>query len=216
MNVRPTRVLVVDDHPVFRMGMAKLIGTAPDMLVVGEAASTEEAVARAEELQPDVVLMDVRLRASSGVSACRQIRSRRPDTRILMLTSFADEEAIVASLLAGASGYMLKDSEPDELLAAIATISRGGSLLDADVTETLISWMRREDSHTRHESTAMLSLQERNILPLIAEGKTNREIAAALSLSEHTVKTYISNVLQKLQLSRRSELAAFIARQDHS
>jgi two-component system response regulator DevR len=211
-----TRVLLVDDHPVFRLGLAALLRTVPDMELVGEAETTQAAVELADRLEPDVVLMDVRLRAGTGVEACREIRSRRPTTRILMLTSFSDEEAVITSLLAGASGYLLKDSEPAQLIDAIETLARGGSLLDQSTTATLLAWMRREGTTSGADPLAGLSIQERNILPLIAEGKINREIAATLSLSEHTVKTYVSNILQKLQLTRRSELAAFIARLEQS
>ncbi len=207
------RLLIVDDHPVYRLGLATLIATVPGMEVVGQTESTAEAVELSERLQPDVVLMDVRLRAGNGVDACREIRSRRPPTRVLMLTSFSDEDAVVASLLAGASGYVIKDGEPERLIEAIEIVSQGGSLLDPTASQALITWMRGEKSTAGHDSLAWLSVQERNILPLIADGKTNREIASALLLSENTVKTYISNVLQKLQLTRRSELAAFIARQ---
>jgi DNA-binding NarL/FixJ family response regulator len=206
-----TRVLLVDDHPVFRLGLAALLRTVPELEVVGEGETTQAAVELADRLEPDVVLMDVRLRTGSGVEACREIRSHRPETRILMLTSFSDEEAVITSLLAGASGYLLKDSEPARLIEAIDTLARGGSLLDQSTTSTLLAWMRREDT-SGADPLAGLSVQERNILPLIAEGKINREIAVILSLSEHTVKTYVSNILQKLQLTRRSELAAFIAR----
>ena len=206
------RVVLVDDRPVFRMGLSTLIGTVPEMAVVGEATSTEEAMEVVDRLEPDVVLMDVRLRAGSGIGACREIRSRRPHTRILMLSSFSDEETVIASLLAGVSGYLLEDAEPDQLIDAIRSVANGASLLDATATETLLTWMRREDARVGPDPLSGLSAQERKILPLIAEGKTNREIACALSLSEHTVKTYISNVLQKLQLTRRAELAAFITR----
>src|SRR5919202_815946 len=198
------------------MGLSTLIGTVPDMTVAGEATSAEQAIETIDRVEPDVVLMDVRLRAGSGVEACREIRSRRPHTRILMLSSFSDEETVIASLLAGVSGYLLEDAEPDQLMDAIRSVANGASLLDPTGAETLLTWMRREDARVGPDPLSGLSAQERKILPLIAEGKTNREIASALSLSEHTVKTYSSNVLQKLQLTRRAELAAFITRLTHA
>jgi DNA-binding NarL/FixJ family response regulator len=206
------RLLVVDDHPVFRFGLTSLLRTVPDMEVVGEGVAAEEVVALAERSLPDVILMDVRLRAGSGIEACREVRSRRPETRVLMLSSFSDEASVVAALFAGASGYLVKDTEPAKLIEAIETVAHGGSLLDSPATETLLAWMRRSETQVTGDPLAGLTAQERRILPLIAAGKMNREIASALSLSEHTVKTYISNVLQKLQMTRRSELAAFVSR----
>ena len=209
---RPIRLLVIDDHPVFRFGLTSLMRTVPSVEVVGDGDSADEAVDLAERVQPDVILMDVRLRVGSGIEACREVRSRRPDTRILMLSSYSDESTVIASLFAGASGYLVKDTEPSKLIEAIETVARGGSLLDSPATQTLLTWMRREEANVAGNPLAGLTVQERRILPLIAEGKMNREIAAALSLSEHTVKTYISNVLQKLQMTRRSELAALVSR----
>jgi two-component system, NarL family, response regulator DevR len=209
---RATRLLVVDDHPVFRFGLTSLVRTLPDLEVVGEATSLHEAVELAERLRPDVVLMDVRLRVGSGIEACREIRSRQPQIQVLMLSSFSDESAVVSSLLAGAAGYVVKDAEPSKLIDAIETVARGESLLDPSATRALLGWLRRSENGDPGDPLAGLTVQERNILPLIAEGKMNREIANALALSEHTVKTYISNVLQKLQMTRRSELAAFVTR----
>jgi DNA-binding NarL/FixJ family response regulator len=188
MNGERIRLLLIDDHPVFRLGLVALMRTVPNVEVVGEGATTYDAIELAAQLEPDIVLMDVRLRAGSGIEACREIRSQRPETRIL------------------------KDSEPARLIAGIETVARGGSLLDSPILETVLTWMRRPDRTLAADPLVGLSAQERNILPLIAAGKINREIATALSLSEHTIKTYISNILQKLQLSRRSELAAFITR----
>jgi DNA-binding NarL/FixJ family response regulator len=184
--------------------------------LVGEAASAEDGVEMVERLQPNVVLMDVRLRPGSGIEACREIRSRLPDVQVLMLSSFSDEAAVVASLLAGAAGYIGKDAEPDKLIEAIETVARGGSLLDPEATRALLTWMRRGETRDPGDPLAGLTAQERNILPLIADGRTNREIARSLALSEHTVKTYISNILQKLQMTRRSELSAFITRLQQS
>jgi DNA-binding NarL/FixJ family response regulator len=209
------RILLADDHPVFRLGMATLINSDAGMQVVSQTSSPREAIDLADRLHPDLVLMDVRFRSGNGTDACREIRSHLPDTRVLMLTSFSDEEALVASLLAGASGYLIKDSEPEQLLQAIRVVGGGGSLLDARAQEVLLGWLRREGKRTEPDPLAGLTAQERNILPLIAAGKTNREIGAALSLSEYTVKTYISDILHKLQVSRRSELAAFVTRLSH-
>jgi DNA-binding NarL/FixJ family response regulator len=206
------RVLLVDDHPLFRLGLTSLIQSTQGMQVVGEVDSSTEAVQLVRRLSPDVVLMDVRLRSGSGIEACREIRGQQPETHVLMLSTFSDEAAVVASVLAGAAGYLVKDTDADKLLEAIRIVARGGSLLDAKATRAVLEWMRREDGGAPNDPLSGLSAQERNILPLIAAGKMNREIGAELGLSEHTVKTYISNILQKLQMTRRSELAALVAR----
>ena len=212
MSEAQVKLLLVDDHRVVRLGLRTLFGTVPHFAVVGEAGSIAEAVVEARRCQPDVVLMDVRLPDGSGVEACREIRSEQPHVRVLMLTSYADEDAVVASIMAGAAGYLLKQTDPERLVEAIKTVARGDSLLDAAVTQTVLQWMRRLGAQATDDPLAELSDQERKILPLIAEGKTNREIAAGLYLSEHTVKTYVSSILQKLHLTRRAEAAAFIAR----
>jgi two-component system response regulator DevR len=215
MNDGPIRLLVVDDHRVVRLGLLSLFSSARQFGVVAEAGSAAEAVAAARLHRPDVVIMDVRLPDGSGVDACRQIRSERPETKVVMLTGVADDDAVIASVLAGASGYMLKQSEPAHLISAVETAARGGSLLDPSVTETVLAWMRGA-APSSGDRQNRLSEQERKILPLIAEGKTNREIGAELYLSEHTVKTYVSSLLKKLQLARRAEAAAYIARHQHA
>jgi two-component system, NarL family, response regulator DevR len=156
--------------------------------------------------------MDVRLPDGSGIEACRQIRSERPDARVLMLTSYSDEEAVIASIMAGAAGYLLKDTDSEKLIESIEVIARGGSLLDPAVTQTVLSWMQQPSTPVPSDHLSELSEREREILPLVAEGKTNREIALLLSLSENSVKSYVSNILQKLRLARRAEAAAFMAR----
>jgi DNA-binding NarL/FixJ family response regulator len=206
------RVLVADDHPVVRLGLTTLLRTVPHMTVVGEAESLQQTVEQGTMHKPDVVLMDLRLRGGSGIEACREIRSASPNTQVLMLTSFSDAEAVISSLVAGAAGYLLKETEPNQLIEAIERVAQGVSLLDPAITNIVLSWMRRTDPISTGDPLEGLSAQERNIMPLIADGKTNREIGAALSLSEFTVKTYVSNILQKLQLTRRTELAAFITR----
>ncbi|MBI4495160.1 MAG: response regulator transcription factor, partial [Chloroflexi bacterium] len=204
------RLLLVDDHTVVRMGLRRLFETVPHFSVVGEAGNVAQAVAEAHRCQPDVVLMDVRLPDGSGVEACRKIRAERSQTRVVVLTSYADEEAAMASTLAGAAGYLLKESEPERLIEAVEVAARGGSLLAPDAAEAAFARMLRVGAAAAGDPLADLSQQERKIVPLIAQGKTNREIAAALSLSEHTVRTYISYILQKLHLTRRAEAAAFI------
>ena len=206
------RLLLVDNHQIVRIGLATLFRTVPYFLVIGEAGTVAEAVAQARHGAPDVVLMDVRLPDGSGIEACRQIRSERPEARVLMLTSYSDEEAVIASIMAGAAGYLLKDTDAEKLIEGIETIARGGSLLDPTVTQTVLSWVQRPGAQVPGDPLTQLSQREQEILPLVAEGKTNREIALLLSLSEHSVKSYVSNILQKLRLTRRVEAAAFMAR----
>jgi two-component system, NarL family, response regulator DevR len=208
------RVVVVDDHWLVRLGLANLLSNLRHFALVAEASTAAGAIETARTHAPDVVIMDVRLPDGSGIEACRQIRSDNADTRVIILTSFSDEDAVIAAILAGASGYLLKQSEPERLIAAVETAAAGGSLLDPAVSDTVLHWMRGAAS-TSHQGDK-LSEQERKILPLIAEGKTNRQIANELYLSEHTVKTYVSSLLKKLQLARRAEAAAYIARQQQS
>jgi DNA-binding NarL/FixJ family response regulator len=209
---RPIAVLLVDDHAVVRLGLAALLATVPAFEVVGQASTAAEAMVAARRTHPDVVVMDVRLPDGSGVDVCRAIRAEREATRVLMLTSYTEDEAVVASVLAGADGYLLKSTEPDRLIEAIERVAGGESLLDPRVTAAVLDRLRRAPAGEAGPLAA-LSEQERRIVPLIAEGKTNRQIADALYLSEHTVKSYVSGVLKKLRLARRAELAALVARQ---
>jgi len=206
------RLMLVDDHKVLRIGLASLFHTVPGIEVVGEAGSAEEAVEVANRTQPDVVLMDVRLPDGDGIDACRAICSERPQTRVLMLTSYPDEDAVIASIMAGAAGYLLKQTDPERLIEAVERVAGGASLLDPEVTRAALEFMRRGTTRHADDSLAGLSDQERRILPLIAEGKTNREIGVALSLSPPTVKTYVSSIFQKLHLARRSQAAALVSR----
>jgi DNA-binding NarL/FixJ family response regulator len=204
------RVLIVDDHEVVRQGLRALIDAEDDLEVVGEAGSIEEAIRRAGYDSPDVVTMDVRLPDGTGVEACRELRSRWPDLKVLMLTSYADEEALVSAIMAGASGYVLKRINSEELVDSVRRVGAGESLLDPAMTERLFRKIRGEEPED--PLVARLSPQERKILDLIAEGLTNREIAEELYLAEKTVKNYVSNLLSKLEMSRRSEAAAYAAK----
>ncbi len=203
-------ILIVDDHEVVRMGLRTLLERRPAFMVVGEAGTVGEAVQAAHQSQPDVVIMDIRLPDGNGVEACREIREERPQTKVIMLTSYADEEALYGSIMAGASGYLLKQTRGQSLAEAIERVARGESLLDPAVTEKVLERIRRL-AHGESDELATLSPQERKILGLIAEGKTNKEIAQDVFLSDKTVKNYVSSILNKLNLRRRSEAAAFIA-----
>jgi DNA-binding NarL/FixJ family response regulator len=204
------RIQLVDDHEVVRQGLKSLIDAEDDLEVVGEAGTVEEAVRRAGFDEPDVVVLDVRLPDGSGIEACREIRARWPETKVLMLTSFADDEALFASIMAGASGYVLKQIKGSDLLDSVRRVGRGESLLDAEMTERVFSRLRGEESED--PLIAKLSPQERKILDHIAEGLTNRQIAEEMFLAEKTVKNYVSNMLAKLDMGRRSEAAAYAAR----
>ena len=207
----PTRVLICDDHEVVREGLRTLLSRRPDMVVVGEAGTMAEAIETAARAKPDVVIMDVRLPDGSGVEACRTIREARPETHVIMLTSYADEEALFASILAGASGYLLKQTRGQAVVDAIQSVAQGRSLLDPDVTGKVLERVRR-GREQEDPQLASLTEQERKVLEQLAEGRTNREIGAALFLSEKTVKNYVSRILDKLGLSRRAEAAAYMAK----
>jgi DNA-binding NarL/FixJ family response regulator len=205
------RILLVDDHEIVRKGLRSMLDAEPDLEVVGEAGSAAEAIRRVGFDSPDVVVLDVRLPDGSGVEACRDIRSAFPDVKVLMLTSFADEEALMAAILAGASGYLLKRIDTAALLDSLRRIGRGDSLIDQDMVSKLFSALRG-GGRTADPLLGRLSDQERKVLDLIAEGKTNREISEEMFLAEKTVKNYVSNLLTKLGMSRRSEAAAYVAR----
>jgi DNA-binding NarL/FixJ family response regulator len=203
------RVFLVDDHEVVRRGLRELFEPQDDLEVVGEAANAEEALDRVLGTQPDVALLDVRLPGESGIELCRELRAALPDLRCLMLTSFADDDALFSAILAGASGYLLKEIRGPELVSAVRRVASGQSLIDPALTSTVMERLRgnRED-----ERLAKLSPQERRILDLIAEGKTNRQIGAELYLAEKTVKNYVSNLLTKMGFARRTEAAVYATR----
>ena len=214
---RPLRLLIVDDHEVVRQGLVALLDRRDGFQVVAEAGTVADAVEAARRYQPDIVIMDVRLPDGSGIEACRTIRSELPETRVVMLTSYPDDEAVLSAIVAGASGYLLKQIRARDLVAALETVGRGESLLDPAVTEKVLERVRRIASGTYGDELSQLTTQEQKILALVAEGKTNKEIAADVFLSDKTVKNYVSSILSKLNLERRAQAAAFMAkhRADH-
>ncbi|NLG73957.1 MAG: response regulator transcription factor [Chloroflexi bacterium] len=203
------KVFLVDDHEIVRLGLSTLINDQPDMEVVGEAGTTGEALKAIEKLRPQVVLMDIRLPGEGGIEATRKITSRFPDTKVVMVTSFAYDELVVSAVRAGAAGYVLKQVGNEELLRGIRAAARGEALLDPTVTSRLLSRMR--DAERKAEDDAFRELSERGIevLAEVARGKTNAEIGEILNLSEKTVRNYVSNILEKLQLNNRIELATY-------
>jgi two-component system response regulator DevR len=208
----PLRVMLVDDHEVVRNGIRAMLHATEDIVVTAEAASVREAIDEAERSRPDVIVMDVRLTDGSGIEATRQIRADRPATRVLMLTSFADDEALFSSIMAGASGYVLKQVNSAELLRAIRAVGSGESLLDPAVTSSVLDRLRTGKHLMQDERLARLSPQEERILTAVADGKTNRQIGEDLRLAEKTVKNYVSSILSKLEVARRAEAAAYLAR----
>jgi DNA-binding NarL/FixJ family response regulator len=208
----PLRVMLVDDHEIVRNGIRAMLDAQDDIVVTTEAGSVREAVDEAARTRPDVIVMDVRLSDGSGIEATREIRANRPETKVLMLTSFADDEALFSSIMAGASGYVLKQVKSGDLLRAIRAVGAGDSLLDPSVTNAVLDRLRKGKHLMKDEKLARLSPQEERILQLIAEGWTNRQIGEELHLAEKTVKNYVSSILSKLEVARRAEAAAYLAR----
>jgi two-component system, NarL family, response regulator DevR len=212
MDAPPLRVMLVDDHEVVRDGIKLLLADTDDVVVCAEASSAREAVAVAAQALPDVIVMDVRLSDGSGIEATRDIRAARPQTAVLMLTSFADDEALFASIMAGAAGYVLKQIRGEELVRAIRAVGAGQNLLDPAVTKGVFDRLRKGKHLLKDEKLARLSPQEERILALVAEGGTNGQIGQELGLAEKTVKNYVSSILAKLEVARRAEAAAYLAR----
>ena len=210
---QPIRLFLVDDHEVLRIGLRTLFTEAGGFQVVGEAGTMAAAVSEALRLKPKVVLMDVRLPDGSGIDACRTIRTAHPDTRVLFLTSFADDEAVLSTILAGADGFLLKEVSGDELIDAVKTVSAGRSILDPSVTQRVLAKVRSLSTSAPAGKREPLSVQEERVLALVAEGKTNKEIAAALNLSDKTVGHYLENIFQKLQVTRRTQAAVYFTQQ---
>jgi DNA-binding NarL/FixJ family response regulator len=206
----PVRVFLMDDHEVVRRGLRELLESEGSIEIVGEAGSAEEALARIPPTRPDVAVLDVRLPDGNGVEVCREVRSRNPEIRCLILTSFSDDEALFQAIMAGASGYLLKQIKGTDLVESVQRVAAGQSLLDPAVTARVLERLR-EGSET-DQQLAQLTAQERKILNLIADGLTNRQIAERVHLAEKTVKNYVSNVLMKLGMERRTQAAVFAAR----
>ena len=204
------RVFLMDDHEVVRRGLREMIESEEDMEVVGEAGTAEEALSRVAVASPNVAVLDVRLPDGDGVEVCRDIRSRHPEIACIMLTSFADDDAVYAAIMAGAAGYVLKQVRGNDLLEGIRRVAEGGSLLDPAVTTRVLERIRNRENES--DELSALTDQERSILEHIAEGLTNRQIGERMYLAEKTVKNYVSNVLAKLGMSRRTEAAAYAAR----
>lgn len=204
-----TRVLLVDDHEVVRLGLMTLIDDQPDMVVIGEAGTTAEAIAAAESLRPDVVLMDIRLPGEGGIEATRRIIASNSDVKVIVVTSFADDELVVRAIWAGASGYVLKQVGNKELLRAIAAVARGEALLDPTTTSKLLARVRESEREADEDAFRDLSDREMEVLAEVARGKTNVEIGEELGLGEKTVRNYVSTILEKLHRTNRIELATF-------
>jgi two-component system response regulator DevR len=202
------RILLVDDHEVVRLGVRTLIERQPGMEVVGEATTVREA----EQLVPDVVVLDIRLPGGDGLDACRQIKAQRPETRVIILTSFPDDEVLYDAIAAGADGYVLKQIGSDDLIHALERVGQGQSLLDPSLTARVFAKVREARQQERAHAFADLTEQEMQILAHVVEGETNREIGSALQLSEKTVRNYISIILGKLNLASRAQAAAYAAR----
>lgn len=209
----PIRILLVDDHEVVRVGLKKVLEADPQMVVAGEAATAGEAVTRAQADRPDVVLMDIRLPDGDGIQACRDILATCPGVRVLFLTSFADDETVLAAVLAGAHGFCVKRMDVESLVQSIKRVAAGESVMDTIATQRMLNWVRGGGAPPAEQQA--LSPQEQRIVALVAEGKTNKEIAQELNLSPNTVKNYLSNAFQKLQITRRAQAIALFHKSPH-
>ncbi|HBP63095.1 MAG TPA: DNA-binding response regulator [Desulfosporosinus sp.] len=208
MSSQVISVLLVDDHEMVRVGLATILNRSPQFEVVGEASMCEEAIEKAFQLIPDVIVMDIRMPGRSGIEACRDILAQHPEIKVLMLTSYADEEAVVASIISGAKGYVLKKIGSRALMAAIVKVMQGESLIDQDLLVKVMNRLQKEKDSPEEK----LSEREKQILLLIGQGKTNKEIAKTIFLSEKTVRNYVSSILHKLNLAHRSQAAVYAVR----
>ncbi|HEY9077166.1 MAG TPA: response regulator transcription factor [Anaerolineaceae bacterium] len=203
------KIVIVDDHEVVRLGLKALLSHHSQFEVIGEAANAKDAIEKVNELRPDIVLMDIRLPGVSGIEACETITAEYPGTRVVMLTSYAEDEMLFSAIRAGASGYILKQIAGEDLIRALDAVGRGEALLDPAVTQRVFQEVRRAVKEEEASAFANLSQQEKHVLLLVSEGKTNREIAKALFLGEGTVRNYVSSILSKLGVSNRAEAAAY-------
>ena len=203
------RIIIVDDHEVVRLGLRALLERHPSFSVVDEAGSAREAVQKVLQHQPEVVVMDIRLPGGNGIEACREIAAQAPDTKVIMLTSFAEDDMLFEAISAGASGYVLKQIGGDDLVRAIESVGRGEALLDPVLTQRVFARVREAQRKDEQSAFTPLTDQEMRVLGLVSEGKTNREIAQALFLGEGTVRNYVSSILSKLSLTNRAEAAAY-------
>jgi DNA-binding NarL/FixJ family response regulator len=216
MTNQKTRVMLVDDHAIVRQGIRMVLEAVGDIQVVAEAGSMRTAVDGAIRTHPDVILMDVRLFEGNGIEATREIRARIPNAKVIIVTSFDDDEALFASIMAGASGYLLKRVDSAQLVRAIREVAAGNSLLDPAVTDRVLQRLRRDPNAAKDDKLARLTPREDGILRLVAEGKTNSQIAQVVHLSELTVKNHVSTILGKLEVARRTEAAAYLVRRTSS
>ena len=203
------RILLVDDHEVVRLGLKSLLDRHPQFEIVGEAGTAKESLEQVARLHPDVVLMDIRLPGTSGIDACEEITTNYPGTKVIMLTSYAEDDMLFSAIRAGASGYVLKQIGAEDLVRAVESVGKGEGLLDPAVTQRVFQEVRRAVKEEEASAFASISQQERHVLLLVSEGKTNREIARSLYLSEGTVRNYVSSILSKLGVSNRAEAAAY-------
>lgn len=210
-KTKTIRLVIVDDHEVVRIGLGAVLGLTPGIKVVGQASQGDAAKKISQRLRPDVVLLDIRLPDGSGVDVAREILATCPETRVLFLTSFADDHTVLEAILSGAQGYVLKDIASEALVKAIRTVASGQPLLDPRLTKYTLHLIKNAAGQPGNSKRPLLSPQEQRLLPLVAEGLTNKEIALQLNLSEKTVKNYLANIYSKLQIGRRSQVAAFYA-----
>lgn len=206
-------ILLVEDHEVVRIGLRTVLAQHPDFTIVAEVGTVEAATQEGIKLRPHIVLMDLRLPDGSGVDACRAILEACPDTHILFLTSYRDEDSMLAAILAGASGYLLKEVSPDRLIQAIELVADGHSILDHEVIKKVKSWVQKKTQPSTQAKKWDLSPQQFRVLEQVAEGKTNKEIGHVLGLSDKTVRNYLATIFEKLQITRRSQAAAMFIRQ---